>query len=516
MSIRCRFVPDEGPGERRFATRAGIVIPAHDEAQHLPGLLARCRETGASVIVVVDDASTDATRAVLAREQKGGDDAELVVLRNPRNLGKQGSVRRGLRALRARELDVVALIDGDGQHDPRELPRLAARLRDADVVIGARSHDEMPPQRQLSNWLVNQTFRRVAGVELQDVQSGLRLYRKAQADALADGLTIGGGYALELESLVILAERARERGAELRVVAAPASCAYGLAESGIGPRQVVQLGAETLRQAVRLRRAGRPGRPAAGARGPRALTVEIHDVSPASRDAVRRLRELLWDVGVDRATFLVVPSFEDDAGRTWDLRADAGLVEWLRRQQAEGSEIVLHGLTHRAPAGPPPGLRNAALDRWFTRGCDEFAHLSRDEARRRLTAGHAVLAEAGLRAIGFIAPAWRQSPGTRRALVELGYRFTATLGHVRPLAGRRSVVRTPALTFVAPNGAVDIGKRAVMRGWELGARPAALLRVALHPQDLERRGLVEHVLDRISGLLAHRRLTTYEEWGRTA
>jgi glycosyltransferase involved in cell wall biosynthesis len=65
MSIRCRFVPDEGPGERRFSTRAGIVIPAHDEAQHLPELLARCRETGPTVIVVVDDASTDETEEVL-------------------------------------------------------------------------------------------------------------------------------------------------------------------------------------------------------------------------------------------------------------------------------------------------------------------------------------------------------------------------------------------------------------------------------------------------------------------
>jgi predicted deacetylase len=431
------------------------------------------------------------------------------VLRNPRNLGKQGSVRRGLRALRRRALDVVALIDGDGQHDPRELPRLAAQLRDADVVIGARSHDEMPAQRQLSNWLVNQTFRRVVGVDLRDVQSGVRLYRKAQADVLADRLTVGGGYALEFESLVVLAGHAKEQGGELRVVAAPASCAYGIAASGIGPRQVVQLGTGTVRGAVRLRRAGgSAGRP----RPPRALTVEIHDVSPAARDEVRRLRDALWDVGIDRATFLVVPSFEDEAGRSWDLRADAGLVEWLRAQQAEGSEIVQHGLTHRAPSAPPPGLRNAVLDRWFTRGCDEFAYLSRDEARRRLMAGHAVLGEAGLWAIGFIAPAWRQSPGTRRALAELGYRFTATLGHVRPLTGARRAVRTPALTFVAPNGALDLGKRAVMRGCELGARPASLLRVALHPQDLERHGLVEHMLQRIRGLLEHRRLTTYEEW----
>jgi hypothetical protein len=83
---------------------------------------------------------------------------------------------------------------------------------------------------------------------------------------------------------------------------------------------------------------------------------------------------------------------------------------------------------------------------------------------------------------------------------------------VQPLAGDRRAVRTPALTFVAPNGALDLGKRAVMRGCELGARPAALLRVALHPQDLERHGLVGYVLQRIRGLLEHRRLTTYEEW----
>ncbi|MBN1771626.1 MAG: DUF2334 domain-containing protein [Deltaproteobacteria bacterium] len=514
MTVRCRFVREEPAGDVAFVERVALVIPAFNEARHLPALLERCRAVQPVLIVVIDDASTDDTPAVLADEaSRAPHDPPLLVLRNRGNLGKQGSVRRALRALVPWDLDAVALLDGDGQHDPAELPRLAAHLATADVVVGARVDVDMPPQRRLSNWLVNTGFRAIGGTDFVDIQSGLRLYRKSAADALAAHLGVEGAYGLEYESLVVLALDARDRGVELRVTAAPASCAYGTATSWLRPDHVLQLGLGTLRQAVRLRRARLTPPTAAGRRWrTRAMTVELHDVSPAARVEVERLRAALEAIGVDRGTLLVVPRYQDDARGAWDLRDDPELGAWLRARRREGWEIVQHGLTHRAAGTPPADRFEGWLQAYVARGQDEFAHLSEAEARARLLEGRAILQACGLSADGFVAPVWRQSRGTRRALRALGFRFTAGLTHVRRLSGDTRPLCSPALTFAAGDRALDLGKRAVMLGAEVGGIAHPLLRVALHPEDLGHPGLLGHVLDRIRGLLRHRRLVTYAEW----
>jgi predicted deacetylase len=514
MTVTCTSLRESELPSSTPSVRLGIVIPAFNEAQHLPGVLAACRAIRPVVVVVVDDCSTDATPAVLAREPEvDGSGVRLRSIRNVRNLGKQGAARRGLLELAPLDLDAVALIDGDGQHDPSDLPRLAALLQDHDMVIGVRSHDQMPPLRRFSNWAVNQCFRWIGGVDFVDVQSGLRLYRKPLADLLARRLPVDGGYGLEHESLAVLARHAAQRRVDLRVAATPVPCTYGVARSKMRLSHVIELGVETVRQALRIRRALRGGRVSErDAALPRALTVEIHDISPAARLEVSEISAALAKIGVEHPTLLVVPSYVDERGRRWDLRDDAGLVAWLRVQQEAGAEIVQHGLTHRAPSPPPPGLENAFMHHWFSQGCAEFAHLSSAEATERLLAGRQILVECGLHPSGFIAPAWQQSPAAIGMLAQLGYRFTAFFNHVLPLAGDPRPVPTPALTFVAPSPLLDYAKRLVMRGLEAVARPAPLLRVALHPSDLYGARPLPHAINRVQALLRHRRLVTYSEW----
>ncbi|MBI5486911.1 MAG: DUF2334 domain-containing protein [Deltaproteobacteria bacterium] len=513
MSIQCTAAEVRRPSPTTFDRRVGLVIPAFNEARHLPELLARCRAAEPAAIVVVDDASRDGTAAVLAQIAARAPDVPLRVLRNRKNLGKQGAVRRGLRALRRWNLDAVALLDGDGQHDPAELPGLATLLDTHDAVIGARAQDEMPVERRFSNWAVNAGFRFVAGVDLMDVQSGVRLYRKPLADALGDRLPITGGYGVEYESLVVLARRAAESARDVRIATATIACRYGAAESKLGPRQAARLARETVRQAVRLRATNPAADRETGAPRllPRSLVVELHDVTPAFEPELRELWEALVEVGVDRAMFLVVPAFQDGRGGRWDLRDHPAFADWLRRRRHEGCEIVQHGLTHRAEP-PPPGLRNALLHEWFARGCEEFAHLPFAEARERLHAGRAILDAVGLHADDFVAPAWFQSEGTRQAMDELCFRATATMGHLRPLGGSRTPIPAPALTFAAPHPLVDFGKRAVMRGAEALARTTPLLRVALHPEDLRGARPFDHVRDRLRRLMRYRRLVTYDEY----
>jgi glycosyltransferase involved in cell wall biosynthesis len=255
MSISCSRITEVMP-RPTFAKKVAIAIPAYNEGPHLAELIARCRATEPASIVVVDDASSDDTPAILAAAARAPG-APLIVLRNTPNLGKQGSVRRALRALIEHDVDAVALIDGDLQHDPAELPGLVELLRDHEAVIGARDTSEMPRHRKLANWLVDRTFSAFAGVRVWDVQSGLRVYRKPVADYLAVALPERGGFGVEHETLALLAQLAVGRASPLRIAAATISCRYGDETSHIGFLDVLKLARETVAQGLRLRRAGR-------------------------------------------------------------------------------------------------------------------------------------------------------------------------------------------------------------------------------------------------------------------
>ena len=121
---------DEGPaGRRRIA-----IVPALNEAATIGRVIREIREADADFeIVVVDDGSEDETGAVA--EAAG---ARLVRL--PFNLGIGGAVQTGYRYALANGFDVAVQVDGDGQHDPSQLPVILAPLLagEADIVIGSR------------------------------------------------------------------------------------------------------------------------------------------------------------------------------------------------------------------------------------------------------------------------------------------------------------------------------------------------------------------------------------------
>lgn len=238
----------------------------------------------------------------------------------------------------------------------------------------------------------------------------------------------------------------------------------------------------------------------------RLLTIEIHDVSPAHRTEIDNIYRALVRAGTAPTTLLVVPGYLDARGRSWDLRDHPGLAGWLKRQQENGVEIIQHGLTHRAPGLPPPGLGNAFMHNFFARGLAEFAHLDRAEAKRRLQAGSRILSDCGLYARGFIAPAWQQSQEALQSVRDEGYSYTAFINKVLPLQNGHGRVLSPVLTFDAVNPLIDCSKRALMRCLEAACVMVPLVRVALHPTDP-----VDHIINRIRALLRHRRPVTYAE-----
>ena len=127
-----------------------VVIPAYNEAATLRDVVERALKLMTTVIVV-DDGSTDATASVVQ-------DLPIVLLRNDGNHGKAASLWRGMQHALQMGAHAVITLDGDGQHNPEDIPRLleASRTRPRHLIIGARLGDppskpEAPPQAPLAS-----------------------------------------------------------------------------------------------------------------------------------------------------------------------------------------------------------------------------------------------------------------------------------------------------------------------------------------------------------------------------
>ncbi len=168
-------------------------------------------------IIVVDDGSTDRCLDPIL-----GLPVRLV--RFPANRGKGFALIEGFRAALERpEMECVACVDADGQHDPAELHGLhAAFLREnADLLIGARTFDrrEIPFRSWLGNTLTRSLFGMILGARLADTQSGYRLLSRRFVESAVKSVP-GGRYETEL---ALLAHAIRGK---FRLVSAPIKTLY--------------------------------------------------------------------------------------------------------------------------------------------------------------------------------------------------------------------------------------------------------------------------------------------------
>ena len=149
-----------------------IVIPAKNEAGAIGDVVAAAKEAYPDAeIIVVDDGSTDGTGGIAA-------EAGASVVRHPESLGNGAAVKSGARAAQG---EILALMDGDGQHDAREFARLLERLDEGyDMAIGARdtgSHASIG--RLFANGLYNGLATLISGTRILDLTSGFRVARAA-------------------------------------------------------------------------------------------------------------------------------------------------------------------------------------------------------------------------------------------------------------------------------------------------------------------------------------------------
>ena len=155
-------------------------IPAYNEEDTIGAVVSRALKH-VDMVIVCDDGSTDLTSEV-ARE------AGALVIRHEKNMGYGAALRTLFERTRAINPDVMVILDGDGQHDPDDIPSLIKPilLGEADIVVGSRflGKTDMPAYRGIGIKLISLVVRLTAYPNIRDAQSGFRAYSRRAIRAI--------------------------------------------------------------------------------------------------------------------------------------------------------------------------------------------------------------------------------------------------------------------------------------------------------------------------------------------
>lgn len=212
------------------ALLVSVIIPARDEANSIGSLISKIKESLSGYsheIIVVDDASKDATREIASRNG-------TIVISHKENLGKGTAMKRGAQNASG---SVIVFLDGDGAHNPDDITSIIAPILQAkaDFVIGSRALPESkvsvsPLSRRLTNNLASFIISGVISfllplvtlfkcpvkwIKVTDCTSGFRAIKR---DAWQKLNLASRGFQIETEMIY---EAARKR---LVIVEAPISC----------------------------------------------------------------------------------------------------------------------------------------------------------------------------------------------------------------------------------------------------------------------------------------------------
>lgn len=187
-----------------------VIIPAYNEEKRIGNVLARIPDF-VDEVIVIDDGSSDATYEVAKRYTDKA-------IRLNKNMGKGAALREGLRHASG---DIIVFMDADGQHNPKEIPKLLEPIikGKADFVIGKRiiKTGKRPLPRKLSNFITTTLIRLKTKQRIEDSQSGFRAIRREFVPEITSDR-----YEVETEVLI----KAVKKGA--RITEVPVSTRYDL------------------------------------------------------------------------------------------------------------------------------------------------------------------------------------------------------------------------------------------------------------------------------------------------
>ena len=174
----------ETPGITQAITPAiAVVIPVHNEAENIAPLVAEIKPallgTTSFEIIYVDDGSTDATLQTLKDLAK--QHTELRIIQHHTCSGQSAAIATGARVAHA---NAIATLDGDGQNDPADIPRLfdmfsKAPNPDALMVAGLRAKRQDSLLKRCSSRIANKIRVGLLKDDTQDTGCGLKVFSRA-------------------------------------------------------------------------------------------------------------------------------------------------------------------------------------------------------------------------------------------------------------------------------------------------------------------------------------------------
>ena len=199
-------------GDRKPVIMA--AIPCFNEERFIGSVVLKAKKH-VDKVLVIDDGSVDSTSEIAGL---GG----AAVQRHRENEGKGVAIRTALRRCREEKADVLVVLDGDGQHDPNDIPRVVKPILDgeADVVVGSRFAGEgrRPPfYRRLGQHFLTMTGNVGSRTKVTDSQSGFRAFSAKAVDSLN---LSENGFAVESEIQFAAGQ------AGLRVLEVPIQACY--------------------------------------------------------------------------------------------------------------------------------------------------------------------------------------------------------------------------------------------------------------------------------------------------
>jgi len=152
-----------------------VVISAYNEERNIGPIIRDIIELGYSCIVV-DDGSTDRTSEIASSNG-------AKILRHSINLGQGFGLLTGFKAALMEENDIIVEMDGDGQHDPNEIPKFieAFKKYNCDIVVGSRilgsTHSNAPLFRRMFLPVYTYIINVITGYKLTDSMCGFRAFK---------------------------------------------------------------------------------------------------------------------------------------------------------------------------------------------------------------------------------------------------------------------------------------------------------------------------------------------------
>jgi LmbE family N-acetylglucosaminyl deacetylase len=201
-----------GESKTHAEPRVCAVIPCYNLAE-ICGPIIRAAAGFADYVIAVNDGSEDETESVL--RDVAAECANVQVLNLPQNCGKGIALMKAFHlATSTMPFDILITLDGDGQHRPEDIPRLASAMVEGNhaLVIGERlAREKMPLRSRLGNTITAGVMKLVHPAAPTDTQSGYRAFHRNFVREIVEKIN-GGRYETELEILLLALRQKKNIG----------------------------------------------------------------------------------------------------------------------------------------------------------------------------------------------------------------------------------------------------------------------------------------------------------------